>query len=358
MADLMADIYSYTELAKKYANFYVPTVKIKINNIDVIANLHLSVMDLKVKLSLYAANIVTFKLVGIYDAKTHSFQQTIKEKFVLGTIVEIELGYQSSTLSIFKGFIAMVGAEFGEIPLLLITLMDARRLMMISGVKHVLHDVTNYSDAVSTILQNYSKLCSATIEATNDNLQKPLSQSDTDYDFIVKELISRSKVDREFFIIGETAYFRKPRSVKTPIISLSYEKEILFLKTREEYLDLDIEIIGYDSINQEIYTKKETVSVSEEQKKILGETPVFTITDPEADNQEKVNERAKTTANKREWNLRKGSCKVIGLPEIVPGRYIKIENLEEMVNHTYYITEVTHEMNEEDFTTTFEIGGW
>lgn len=359
MPDLMTGTYTFEALASKYGNFCVPLVKIKMNGMELISSLKLSVVDIKVTLSLHAASMVLFKLGGLYDEENHSFDKKVKSYFMLGSIMEVELGYLSYTCKIFKGFVAMLGAEYNQAPLLVVTLMDARRLMMLSGSQYMLHEVVNYSDAFKTIINKYSKLCSPYIDATDDSLERPLSQTQNDYLFVTKELIKNGKVDREFFVLGDKVYFRRPKSVKQPVMTLRYGRELLALKIDEEYQDLEIEVIGYDDQAQDVVDGKAAVKKNKNQKRLFSSTQVFTITDPAVNTQKKASEKAKVIAKEKEWRARSGRGATIGLPELVPGRFVKVEALEkDYGDHEYYIESVIHEISGESFQTTFEIGGW
>ena len=50
-----------------------------------------------------------------------------------------------------------------------------------------------------------------------------------------------------------------------------------------------------------------------------------------------------------------GEC--IGIPELIPGRYIKIEGADKNTVGTYFITKVCHRFRPERYTTTFEVKG-
>lgn len=359
MSDLMTGTYTFQTLASKYGNFCVPLIKIKMNGKDLVSNLKLSVVNIKVTLAMNAASMVLFKLGGLYDEESHSFDKEVKSYFTLGSIMEVELGYLSYTCNIFKGFVAMLGAEFDQTPLLVVTLMDVRRLMMLSGSQYMLHEVVNYSDAFKTIIQKYSKLCSPEIDATDDSLEEPLSQTQNDYLFVTRELIKNGKAEREFFVLGSKAYFREPRKVKQPVMTLQYGRELLALKIDEEYQDLEIEVIGYDGQAQEVVCGNAAVNGNKNQKKLFASTQVFTITDPAINTQKKASEKANIIAKEKEWKARSGRGVTIGLPELVPGRFVEVKSLEEDYgDHKYYMESVVHEISGESFRTTFEIGGW
>ncbi|SFS06790.1 phage late control D family protein [Anaeromicropila populeti] len=357
MADLMTDTTSYQALANQYGNFIVPALKIKVNGTDVVNNLKLQIDQLTAHLSLKAASSVVIRLGGLYDLETSSFKSDVKDKFKLGTVVEIELGYSSTTQKVFKGYVAMLGVEFQDNALLVVTLMDARRLMMTSGKKQVLHDVTNYSDACATIMNNYSSLCTLTSDATQDTLKKPLSQITNDYDFVTKELIRKGKVDREFFIFGDKAYFREVGKNTTPIMTAQLNRELYEFTASMSYLDLQIEVVGYDGTEQAVISAKKDAKNTDNQTNIISTTPVMTVTDPDADSKDKADLRAAAIANQEKEKACTGYGKAIGLPEIVPGRYIEIEKLDSLVNKKFYIVEVKHVFDETGFLTYFEIGG-
>ena len=354
----MSGTCDYSGLSKRYGNFCVPAYKIKINGVDVAASMKLSVVEIKACLVLEGTSIVEIRIGDAYSDREHAFDRRLKDKFILGTVVELEMGYGSDTSCVFVGYVAMVGAEFREFALFVVTLMDARRLMMVSGSKQVLHDVKNYSDAFRTVIGSYSALCKPRIDATDDKLNRPISQNGNDYEFIMDGMIREGKADREFFIFGGTAYFRKPRSVKAPLMNMKYGQVLLSLSVQEEYLDQDIEVIGYSSREQKTFVGKARAKSSSRQKSVVSVKAAFTLTDPDADSQQKAGDRAAAVAAGQMWRSRSGEGETIGLPEMVPGRYFKVSGLEAMADNQYYITEVVHTLNHENYLTSFTIGGW
>ena len=51
-----------------------------------------------------------------------------------------------------------------------------------------------------------------------------------------------------------------------------------------------------------------------------------------------------------------GTC--IGMPEIVPGRFLKISDVDSLINKKFYVTDVTHTINYNGFLTSFAAEGW
>lgn len=354
----MTGVYTYDALANKYGNFHVPAIRLYVNGKEVVQDMSLNILTAEISLSLTAASVAVLRMDAHYDREKRSFDSSIKSKFKLGTIMEIGIGYGSEVQKVLKGFVAFLGAEFEEQPCLVITVMDVRRLMMISGVHHVLHDVKNYTDAVKKILGSYSKLCKVEIDATKDNLEVPLSQNATDYDFIARELAGNGRTGREFFVLGDTAYFRKPRKETRPVMKLEYGRELMRFQMESGYTNLKIEVSGYNQQEQKIISASATAMSKESQSSLTSAVPVSCISDPEADTQDKAKVRAEALTDALVASGQQGRGVCIGLPEIVPGRFVEVVKLEEMVNKKYYVTSVRHSFNEKSFMTEFEIGGW
>lgn len=358
MADLMTDQYDYQTLSNKYGNFHHPCAKVLINGTDVISSKELMLEEISVVLSLHSASSVQIKLGNVYDVKNRSFRSGITDKFKPGTVLEVALGYDSSTVNIFKGFVYMLGVDFSDKMLLVVTAMDVRKLMMISGSRYVLHNAKNYSDVVNNILSNYSQLCAAEVKATNDKLEVPISQTCNDYDFIVKELIKRGRCDREFFVVGDTAYFREPPKTGSSMMKVEWGRELLQLQMDYSYLDIDIELMGFHVQKQMSYVKKTPAKSAEPQKTLVSPKPVWHFSDPSADNQDKANQRSEVIAKHQIEQAKHGRIVTIGLPELVPGRFLEVVKLEAMVNRKYYLSEVRHVIDSSYYVTECQIGGW
>lgn len=356
MADLMSGKVNYKQLANKYANFMVPAAKVKVNGMDVLRTQKLVIHEMEIVLSLEAASSAVIKFAHIYDEEQHSFGSAVKGTFMLGSIVEIELGYVSATEKVFKGYVEMAGVEMGESELFTVTLMDVKRLMMTSGKKSVLYHVGNYSDAFKKVMGSYSALCSTKVDATSDSLEDPIAQFSNDYDFVEHELINKGRADREFLVFAGVAYFRKPHKVTAPIIKLRYGRELLTLAVSHCYTDLKIEVIGVDDTEQ-IVKGSANVTANASQKNLIIPTPVYTVTDPYADTRDEAVTRAEIIARREGERSSVGQGSTLGLPEIVPGRYIEVENVDSMFDKKYYITEVTHVFTNDTFVTQFEVGG-
>ena len=358
MADLMTGATDSASLENKYGNYIVPAVKIKSSGSDLVSTLDLTVSEIQITLSLEAAGMVVIKLGDVYDVEKHEFSSKVKNAFKLGTVIEVEIGYLSDTTKVFKGYVAGLGCEFAEMPSLVVKLMDVRKLMMTSGVRRQLYEEKNYSDIFKKVMSAYSKLCSVECDATSDNLTAPVSQSSSDYDFVTNELIAGVRSDREFFVLADKAYFRTPQKNKTPIMKAELGNELLNFSMMSDYLDTEINYVGYDHVNCRSISAKVKAKTSDSFSPVLTPTPSQFFFDPDADTEAKVKLRAQAAARNEKMSVCFASGEMIGLPEIVPGRFLEIKALDKMADKKYYITEVRHSISEDRFTTLFEAKGW
>ncbi|MEG1459123.1 MAG: hypothetical protein RSJ40_07430, partial [Acetivibrio sp.] len=67
----------------------------------------------------------------------------------------------------------------------------------------------------------------------------------------------------------------------------------------------------------------------------------------------------KALKNERLKKAQGGSGSCIGLPELVPGRYVKIAKFDKDADDTYFINKIEHSFSLGDgFSTQFEIAGY
>jgi phage protein D len=71
--------------------------------------------------------------------------------------------------------------------------------------------------------------------------------------------------------------------------------------------------------------------------------------------QDEAEQIAKSILNKLADELLTGSGECIGIPEILPGKNIKVEGVGEKYSKTYYIESTTHSMSTSGYKTTFNV---
>jgi len=356
MADLMSGKYTFEGLAKKYKDFMVPAFKIKVRGKDIVSSLKLAVEDMTIALSMDAANSCSFNIVNAYDRQSSSFSGEIKSQLVLGTVFTVEIGYGSHTTIVFKGYVSELAYEFSDYPVISVSALDVRRLMMDGGNRMLLHSVQSYSAAFTEVMKRYQKICtSLVIDHTDKNLPH-VAQTSTDFEFVSKEL--SVKGDREFFVLADKAYFRKPQDNPDSLMTLEWGNGLLSFSRNAMYHNEAIRVIGFNEMNKNVLVAEENVKSSDKQTNVIEEPQPTVFTQPDAQEIAQVNMLANSEGKKRKQKNQGGSGVCIGLPEIVPGRFIELKSLDKDLDNNYYIKTVNHTINSNGFTTKFSVGGW
>lgn len=362
MADLMSATYDYASLKRKYDNFSVPAVKFAVGGTDLVQMRDEFLVDsVEAVLSLDSASSVRIKLLGCYDMEAGSFSQKLKNLAVLGKTVELSLGYGSSLTMIFKGYLAMTSMNFDSEDGICfeMTGMDVRRLMMTDNSRRREHQIKNYSDAVSDIMKRYQKLCSLKMDKTTENFEDGLIyQNGSDYDFIVQDLIKSGRTEREFFVVADTAYFRKPRSVSASVMTLGLNQGLLSFSRNAVYENQKITVQGWDPSAGKLAEGSAAAKSTDSITDALGGAGERLVTDPSCQSSAEAKRRASVIAGSLLFKSQRADAVCRGLPELVPGRFLRLERVDTDMNHKYYITRVTHRIDSQGFRTEVSMEGW
>lgn len=363
--DLMSNTTDFDSLKDKYENFIKPVVNLSVlskQNRDKFV-----ITGLNIELSSgFGSNIATVNIYKVFDDKTKKFKDSEFDKvFQIGKQINIEIGYSRTTECVFSGYISGITYSFSErdIPCLILECLDVRAAMMANNNNaQVLQD--NYSDCISDIVgksqyKNFYK------EAQIDkNIKSPQGEDklliemadESDYEFLVR---LAKKLGYEFFVSQETIYFRKKRIKKEPIMTISH-KDII--KSLEANLNIAgmvsaVEVRSLDNRTGNIIkatSKSDAIySNSSSASKIIRNS-VKVILDPTIMSDSEAKERADAELDELSWKFGSFLIKTIGLPEIIPGRFIKIKDMSENINKKIYITKVIHDINSQGFKTSFE----
>lgn len=361
MADLMSGTYTYEKLKKTYNDFFAPAAKFTVGGKDVFQLKRIRILSVEAVLSIRETGSVRVVVGNGYDYKNGTFFSEIKDLLVLGKEAELSLGYGSSFQKIFKGFLAATGMILdGEDGIVLeLTALDVRRLMMSDNFHIREHKITNYSDAVRDILKRYQKLCRVKIEDTDEKMKEGLIyQHNSDYDFIVRDLIESGLVDREFFVVADTLYFRRPKPVSAPVLALGIGQGILRFARFSEYENQKIQVVGFDHAAGQAVSGSAKAKSADPMADVLGSPGERMITNAECGSSAQAKKQAKALADRILAKRQRAEASCIGLPELIPGRFIKLERVDSMMNQKYYITKVAHTYDKEGFRTDLWMEGW
>lgn len=203
----MANV-SMSSLVSKYKDFLVPAMKLKVGGHDISGKSEYVVESVELTLSKDAASAASIRLTNVYDQKKRKFVGDVSSDFILGELIEVELGYGSSLTSLFYGYVDEISYELSDSPSVNVTAVDVRKIMMGSRKSNISHKVKSYSDAFQEVVKKYSAAYKSTdIDATDKMEVECIPQNGNDYDFITKVLCRKG--DRNFFVHAGKVYFKK-----------------------------------------------------------------------------------------------------------------------------------------------------
>lgn len=356
---LMNGSYTFSSLEKLYQKFSRPGAKIKVNGVNIIGVPGFKVTDITVSQSISVAGTATFNLVDCYDRVKCCFNPQISAVMLLGSKVEIALGYNSIYTDVFKGYIASMSWNFDNETgaTCSITCMDARALMMEDFV-YECYNGGNFKSIMESIVKPYKALCSSNIDsAITESVEGALRLTPecSVYNFIQKNLVEAGTIKKEFFILGENLYYRPARKQVLPIMTIGLGTGLLSFERSARYVNKAIEVIGQD-VDNEKTVKFKTIVVSGEPQITVIQNRKTIIRAENIDMTDAAKMAVKETVVQVQKGV-EGSGSCIGMPQIVPGRFIMITGLDSRVNGAHYITETTHSLSMSGYTTKITIGG-
>ncbi len=359
--------YSYDDLKKSYENFTNEVAIVRVNHKDISGSRHKFVVgDLSVELTCgFEASIAEFSIYNCYDDENGCYlMDELKKYIIMGSQVEILLGYATLAKPVFTGFIARTAFCYGrgELAHVSVMCMDAKGAMMAGSYCRQLIS-TCYSDAVGEILEkvSYAKLqgfeiikdmrISSTPDKgakSGDDTYNLEMTSESDYDFIVR---AAKKYNYEFYIDCGELVFRKARAGASTAIELDAKSGIISMETAYDFTGVveSVTVRGVDVDKGRVVEaeKKNTnkLSIGSYAKNFVKGKKSINI-DASVSTREEAEYRAGYIMDNAAYKLGSLDCETIGLPELKPGNYIVIKGFGKPVANTYYIVGVTHKIDQ------------
>ena len=198
----------------------VPCASISVGGVDIIKTKKLPVSDLRISMGTENSSSASFAVHNIFDLKARKVDSDVKNLFKPGSIVSVNLGYGSTTKTVFYGYIADITTEFTEDPVIMITALDVISLIQKRERRNYTYQSKNYSEILSTMLSEYPKCYkSLEIDKTNDSLEVPI-QNGKDMDYI-RKVICRN-TGKQFMVLAGKVYLRDFDDVSKPIMDLEW----------------------------------------------------------------------------------------------------------------------------------------
>ena len=338
----------------------------------------LVVSDIEVELtSGYEASIASFCLYNTFDNDTSQFRtEEVKKYILIGSGVEIALGYEKEVRQIFTGFISKVNFfyEAGEVPGIRVTAMDVKGVMMANRYSRQL-TASSFGEAVKEILNKgpYQRMTNSRlikgieISETPDKTRNVSSSSkasdrtiemvaESDYEFIVK---AAKKYNYEFFSECGIVYFRKSKQNAEVVMAMgpadglrNFDVEydvtglVETIKARSTDVSKGRVIESKQKFNQKISMGNKAKNLIKNSEKVYLDA---TIT-----SKEEADYRVDSLMEEMAYRFGslQGTC--IGMPELLPGKFLELQSLGEPADNRFYLTKVIHRIDSiRGYETTF-----
>lgn len=346
---------TYSGFAKKYDNFMVPSMEITIGGKKLTENLCCVTSGVNVSLAMGEPSTASFQIGDCYDLKARTVKRTIKQNVKLGSPVEVKIGYGSIRTKVFKGYIDSLSLSYSAENGFNydVSAADVVKLLKDSGKRRREFKVKTYAKAFEALMKPYGSLGKPSADLMSGDLKTALLQEDSDYDFIMKDLIENGDPDFEFYVSVGKAYFRKQKVIRPIVAEFKPGAGLKGCNFSFQYVNRDVTVMGYSHDAKEYKFTKSAAAKNLYAAAVKG-TEVIVI---HAESLKQVQDKARRYANDLEKRSKSGSLTVTGLPELIPGTCVRIGDVDSLVNGIYHITGVKHSLGSGGYTSELTIGG-
>lgn len=359
---------TYEQLQTKYTDFAHPRARVLLGDkVFDSAKTGMVLNDIHVEVtSGYEASVASFRLFDAYDPSTGKFfYDRVKRQVLLGNSVTIQLGYLDTLETVFVGFLSGVafGFEPGGLPYIEVSAMDVKGLMM-GGSYAASLKATTYSAAVKEILertgegrlQQLGGITETAISNTPDANGTPSGSarsspitvemvSESDYEFVVR---AAKRYNYEFFVDRGKVLFRPAKSDASVLMALGSAAGLRGFRIEYSITGVvgKIEARAMDPGKGEVVSANRafnnTISSAGKAKQLVGKGSKVYL-DASITSKEEAEARVSSLMEQMSYRLGnlEGDC--VGIPDLVPGRFIQVSGLGAPVDNQFYLTAVTHD---------------
>ncbi|RAV11467.1 phage late control D family protein [Paenibacillus contaminans] len=352
----------FEKLELKYNHFYAPIFVIEIEGRNLL-KAGMVISNLTVDLALDEADHFSFTIDLAFDDVAADLKWI--DSFLPATKrITIKMGYADKLELMLVGMVTSITTKFPSSgnPHLEVSGLDLSNLLMQKKEPKSWNDMTH-----SEIAASLAKLYGLKSVVDDTKVIYPKISKDSgknDYQ-LVQTLAQKNYF--EFYVFGDTLYFRKPALDSDPLLTLAWKQNLISFQPELNFAGQvqEVEVRGWDP-----KAKKEIIGTArvgdeagkQSKEKSGGELVSTSATDKISENarypvfsQQEADQLAKSILNKHAEGLIKGSGESIGIPEIKPGTRIQLEGLGKRFSKAYYIEKSTHTIGSSGYTTTFHI---
>lgn len=173
--------------------------------------------------------------------------------------------------------------------------------------------------------------------------------SESDYEFVVK---AAKRFHFEFFVDRGTIYFRKAKCDTYPLMELGSGSGILGFHIEYSITGIvgAVEARAMDPGAGKIISAQSkftnNLSTDSQAKRLVSQGKKVLV-DPTISSQDQADARVASLLDRMSYRLGTLEADCVGIPDLVPGRFIRLSGLGAPVDNTFYVTSVVHDYRED-----------
>lgn len=361
----------YASLEKASGNFLSPSFEINVDN-EALKPEDYPVTSVEVNIPVTAGSDkktiesgqCTFIIAGLFDAKSSRLKIDPCKLFEPGKPVIVKMGYVKRT-TVFCGFICQISIQYeAGGPMVKVSALDASYILRNAYGSHTFTEKAP-TRAVNDILKQSVVSGVTQIKELNavSSMNVRLTQVRMD-DCALLTLLARRNGYTFAYIHGDILFCDLLTSSKGAIIKLNWGESLMsFQKELNTNRQVGkVVVFGKKPGGGNIKGEASTVTVNGEGKTAAQmdshiSAMTYELNESVLNDQSALDKLAQVTLNDIavRFVTGKGSC--IGLPELIPGRFIKLGGMGPGMDGEYFLTRVVHRIDANGFLTTFEVKG-
>ena len=357
--------YQFKSLEEKYGGFVAPAFEVSIGGTKLDSSkFHFSSITVDIDAG-QGAGGCSFTIEAQYDYEASKWDNNLLDLVQVGEKIEIKAGYVKKE-SVFFGFVDDYTIQYSaeSAPTVSVNGIDAKGFLMNAKDRKYMNEKST-SAVVKEILNDcVSKGYARSIKVgTIRDYDAELIQDEIDdYHFLC---FLAQCYNLTFMVVDGEIVFDSLMSKTSPILELTMGVSLLSFSKTVSLRDQVGKVIvyGVDPKTMEpIMGEASRTSVAASGKDagdfargfdaIVEKEVCYFVQTPE-----ECKELAQARFDQRAYSFVSGRGRCIGIPELIPGRYITLKGFDKNASDAYFISKVTHEYTEEGYYTTFEVKG-
>lgn len=283
------------------------------------------------------------------------------DAFQLGAVCSLALGYDGENKDVFVGRVYELDWEDpldGVRYELQAVCLDVRGQLMLSSCADA-GGVRTVSQMVNAILGQ--KSCkqlakNQTVKSVPEDWDCPGQRmGETDYDVLCR---TADFLGFELSVFADSLYFGPPKPESTPTVEFDSPNGLMQLRRRRTLAGqcAAVAVSGADDKGERLYARQARKTDSGFGVGKMAQTLDRDLNQPVPSMRTMA--QAQYLAQARMEERERGSGALLGqgtgLPELRPGRFVKVSGLSKPLNGSYYVRTVRHTLDETGFETNFE----